>query len=41
VLWGDGSQTRNLTHVDDIVPGLVQTGEEELAGVYNLGTGDL
>jgi UDP-glucose 4-epimerase len=40
VLWGDGSQTRDFTHVDDIVRGLVRTGEEALAGVYNLGTGE-
>jgi UDP-glucose 4-epimerase len=40
VLWGDGTQTRDFTHVDDIVRGLVRTGEEELAGVYNLGTGE-
>ncbi|MDL0131922.1 NAD-dependent epimerase/dehydratase family protein [Halobacterium salinarum] len=40
VLWGDGSQTRDFTYVDDIVRGLVRAGEEQLAGVYNLGTGD-
>ncbi|MFA1611812.1 NAD-dependent epimerase/dehydratase family protein [Halobellus rubicundus] len=40
VLWGDGTQTRDFTHVDDIVRGLVRTAEAELAGVYNLGTGD-
>ncbi len=40
VLWGDGTQTRDFTHVDDIVRGLVRSGEEELAGVYNLGTGE-
>jgi len=40
VLWGDGSQTRDFTHVDDIVRGLVTTAEHELAGVYNLGTGE-
>ncbi|MDL0118819.1 NAD-dependent epimerase/dehydratase family protein [Halobacterium salinarum] len=40
VLWGDGSQTRDFTHVDDIVRGLVRAGEEELVGVYNLGTGE-
>jgi UDP-glucose 4-epimerase len=40
VLWGDGSQTRDFTHVDDIVRGLVRAGGEELAGVYNLGTGE-
>ena len=38
VLWGDGSQTRDFTHVDDIVRGLVTTAEHELVGVYNLGT---
>jgi len=40
VLWGDGSQTRDFTHVDDIVEGLVATAEHELTGVYNLGTGE-
>ncbi|MFA9517435.1 NAD-dependent epimerase/dehydratase family protein [Halopenitus sp. H-Gu1] len=40
VLWGDGTQTRDFTHVFDIVRGLKQAGEAELAGVYNLGTGD-
>jgi UDP-glucose 4-epimerase len=40
VLWGDGSQTRDFTYVDDIVRGLVRAGEEELVGVYNLGTGE-
>lgn len=40
VLWGDGSQTRDFTHVDDVVRGLIETAEHELAGVYNLGTGE-
>ncbi|MFB6252110.1 MAG: NAD-dependent epimerase/dehydratase family protein [Halobellus sp.] len=40
VLWGDGSQTRDFTHVEDIVRGLTRTAEKELTGVYNLGTGD-
>jgi UDP-glucose 4-epimerase len=40
VLWGDGSQTRDFTHVDDIVWGLELAAEHELAGVYNLGTGE-
>ena len=40
VLWGDGTQTRDFTHVDDIVRGLTRAAEEDLAGVYNLGTGD-
>lgn len=40
VLWGDGSQTRDFTHVSDIVRGLVRAAEERLDGVYNLGTGE-
>lgn len=39
VLYGDGSQTRDFTHVDDIVNGLVLAAKHELDGVYNLGTG--
>jgi UDP-glucose 4-epimerase len=40
VLWGDGSQTRDFTHVDDIVRGLELAAVNELSGVFNLGTGD-
>ncbi|MCU4743563.1 NAD-dependent epimerase/dehydratase family protein [Halobacteria archaeon AArc-m2/3/4] len=40
VLYGDGSQTRDFTHVDDIVRGLELAADHELTGVYNLGTGD-
>ncbi|WP_276253340.1 NAD-dependent epimerase/dehydratase family protein [Halomontanus rarus] len=40
VLYGDGTQTRDFTHVDDIVRGLELAAEHELTGVYNLGTGD-
>ncbi|WP_440010490.1 NAD-dependent epimerase/dehydratase family protein [Halomicrococcus sp. SG-WS-1] len=40
VLWGDGSQTRDFTHVSDIVRGLELAADHELTGVYNLGTGD-
>ncbi|WP_418286645.1 NAD-dependent epimerase/dehydratase family protein [Halorubrum sp. DTA46] len=39
-LYGDGTQTRDFTHVDDIVRGLVDAATHELDGVYNLGTGD-
>jgi Nucleoside-diphosphate-sugar epimerases len=38
VLYGDGTQTRDFTHVSDIVRGLVLAGEHELDGIYNLGT---
>jgi len=40
VLYGDGTQTRDFTHVEDIVRGLVLAGEEQLDGVYNLGTSE-
>jgi len=40
VLWGDGSQTRDFTHVSDIVRGLETVADNELVGVYNLGTGE-
>jgi len=38
-LYGDGTQTRDFTHVDDVVRGLEQAADHELDGVYNLGTG--
>jgi UDP-glucose 4-epimerase len=40
VLWGDGTQTRDFTHVEDIVRGLELAADHELDGIYNLGTGD-
>lgn len=40
VLWGDGTQTRDFTHVSDIVRGLELAAEERLDGIYNLGTGE-
>lgn len=39
-LYGDGTQTRDFTHVDDIVRGLELAADHQLTGVYNLGTGD-
>lgn len=39
-LYGDGTQTRDFTHVEDIVDGLVLAAEHELDGVFNLGTGE-
>ena len=40
VLYGDGEQTRDFTHVEDIVRGIELTADHELTGIYNLGTGD-
>ncbi|MBV0923146.1 NAD-dependent epimerase/dehydratase family protein [Halomicroarcula limicola] len=40
VIWGDGTQTRDFTHVDDIVRGLELAADHELNGIYNLGTGE-
>ncbi|MFC7215835.1 NAD-dependent epimerase/dehydratase family protein [Saliphagus sp. GCM10025334] len=40
VLWGDGSQTRDFTHVEDVVRGLELAAEHRLEGVFNLGTGE-
>jgi len=39
-IWGDGTQTRDFTHVDDIVRGLELAADHELTGIYNLGTGE-
>ena len=38
-LYGDGEQTRDFTHVSDIVRGLELAADHELSGIYNLGTG--
>ncbi|WP_225334103.1 NAD-dependent epimerase/dehydratase family protein [Halomicrobium urmianum] len=39
-LYGDGRQTRDFTHVSDIVRGLELAGDHRLQGIYNLGTGE-
>jgi len=39
-IWGDGTQSRDFTHVDDIVRGLELAADHELNGIYNLGTGE-
>lgn len=39
-LSGDGTRTRDVTRVDDIIRGLMRAAEAQLAGVYNLGTGE-
>lgn len=39
-VYGDGEQTRDFTHVNDIVRGLEQAAHHRLNGIYNLGTGN-
>ncbi|ELZ93797.1 NAD-dependent epimerase/dehydratase family protein [Haloferax volcanii] len=39
-LFGDGTQTRDFTHVDDIVRGTELAADHRLQGIYNLGTGE-
>lgn len=39
-LFGDGTQTRDFTHVDDIVRGPELAADHQLHGIYNLGTGE-
>jgi UDP-glucose 4-epimerase len=36
-VFGDGSQLRAFTHVDDIVDGIVRTSQRGKQGIYNLG----
>ena len=39
VLYGDGTQTRDFTHVDDVVSAIIAAAREQLHGIYNVGTG--
>jgi UDP-glucose 4-epimerase len=39
-LYGDGKQTRDFTHVSDIVRGIELAADHQLNGIYNLGTGE-
>ncbi|PSP60723.1 nucleoside-diphosphate sugar epimerase [Halobacteriales archaeon QH_8_64_26] len=39
LIYGDGSHTRDLTHVEDVVRGIEAAADHRLTGVYNLGTG--
>jgi UDP-glucose 4-epimerase len=39
-IYGDGTQTRDFTHVSDIVRGIELAAKHELTGIYNLGTGE-
>jgi len=37
-LFGDGSQTRDFTHVDDVARACELAADNKLAGIYNIGT---
>ena len=39
-LYGDGTQTRDFTHVKDVARATILAAEHELDGVYNVGTED-
>ncbi|WP_050048679.1 NAD-dependent epimerase/dehydratase family protein [Halanaeroarchaeum sulfurireducens] len=39
-IYGDGTQTRDFTHVEDVVEATIQAAENELTGIYNVGTGE-
>jgi UDP-glucose 4-epimerase len=38
-VYGDGRQTRDFVHVDDVVAALLAAGESDAAGPHNVGTG--
>ncbi|MFC4407415.1 NAD-dependent epimerase/dehydratase family protein [Haloarchaeobius iranensis] len=40
VIYGDGTHSRDFTHVRDIVRGIELAADHELQGIYNLGTGE-
>ncbi len=39
-IWHDGSQSRDFTHVDDVVRAIELAADHELQGIYNVGTGE-
>jgi len=38
-IYGDGKQTRDFTHIKDVVRATTLAAEHELDGIYNVGTG--
>jgi len=39
-IWGDGTQTRDFTHVEDLVRAIELAADHDLQGIYNVGTGE-
>lgn len=39
-IYGDGEQTRDFTHVDDVVRGTILAAEHQVEGIFNVGTGE-
>ncbi len=39
-LYGDGTQSRDFTHVNDVVRAIVAVANHDLSGIYNIGTGN-
>jgi len=40
VIWHDGTQTRDFTHVEDVVRGVELAADHDLQGIYNIGTAE-
>ncbi|APE95294.1 NAD-dependent epimerase/dehydratase family protein [Halodesulfurarchaeum formicicum] len=38
-IYGDGTQTRDFTHVEDVVDATIRAAENDLSGIFNVGTG--
>lgn len=39
-VYGDGKQSRDFTHIEDIVRASIMAAEQQLDGIYNVGTGE-
>ncbi len=39
VIYGDGTQTRDFIHIEDVVTAIIAAANADLEGIYNVGTG--